>query len=89
MLLCQHVGAVSIDDDVVDAVCRRTAGNALYTLELASLMLQRKVPHVYEGACTLAPGVSDLDSVGLPNSLHAAKAKRSNASRVAELKPSA
>lgn len=71
-LLCVHLRVTVIQPEVLAHVCRRTAGNALYCLEIANAMVERKILKIADGVCTLSPDVEDLESVGLPNSLHGA-----------------
>ena len=71
-LLCDQLRVSSVQDEVVDSVFRRTVGNALYCIELAETMIQRKILTVHSDKCLLAVGVDDLDAIGLPNSLQAA-----------------
>ena len=71
-LLCARFSVNMVQAVVVDSVCDRTSGNALYCIELANTMLQRGVLKVYNGVCNLAISLEDLDTIGLPNSLHAA-----------------
>ena len=75
-LIKARLNAQTLQEEIVDSICRRTAGNALYCVELISTMMQRKVLEVRNDRngnkeCVLSPGVEDLDAVNLPNSLHA------------------
>lgn len=71
-LLCARCGVSMVQTEVVDCVCQRTSGNALYCIELANTMLQRGVLKTYNGVLTLSMPIEELDSGVLPNSLQAA-----------------
>jgi predicted ATPase len=61
-LLCARCGVGLVQGEVVDSVCDRTSGNALYCIELANTMLQKGVLKVYNGVCNLSIPIEDLDT---------------------------
>ena len=71
-LLCVRFGVQMVQPEVVDAVYQRTAGNALYCIELATTMLDREVLRLSNDVCKLAIAPEDLATIELPNSLQAA-----------------
>ena len=42
-LLCVHMGVTLIQPEVLSHIARRTAGNALYCIEIANAMVERQV----------------------------------------------
>ena len=70
-LICAIFRVNHVQPEVVDSVCDRISGNALWCIELAQTMLHRGVLKVYNGACNLAIALEEIDTIGLPNSLQA------------------
>ena len=71
-LLCARLLVNKVQQEVVDTVFDRTSGNALYCIELANTMHQKGVLKVSNNVCNLSIPLEELDTIGLPNSLHAA-----------------
>ncbi|KAL1511572.1 hypothetical protein AB1Y20_006366 [Prymnesium parvum] len=72
-LLCVHLGVAIIQKEVVDHITRRTAGNALYSIEIAKMMVERqeRLSRHWRLACRTTPS-SHPDHSLTNHSLHTA-----------------
>jgi len=76
-LVCQRLGVVSLPEVVVDLVYERAQGHPFFTEELVEVLRDSGVLHITadkEGR--LAPGVTDLSTLRLPDSIELVTIRR-------------
>ncbi len=68
-LVCQCLGVNSLPDPVVELICEKGQGNPYFSEELAYALRDAGLILVADGECRIASYVSDLGSLGLPDTL--------------------
>jgi class 3 adenylate cyclase/tetratricopeptide (TPR) repeat protein len=75
-LVCQRLGVRSVPPEVGNLIRKKSEGHPFFAEELAYALRDSGVLIIEEEECRLAPGLNDLDSVSLPDSLEAAITSR-------------
>jgi class 3 adenylate cyclase/tetratricopeptide (TPR) repeat protein len=68
-LVCQRLGVAALPEPVTMLILDRAEGNPFFSEELAYALRDTGVIQIADGACTLAPGVGDLDAQAVPDTI--------------------
>jgi len=75
-LVCQRLGVVSVPAEVGRLIRAKSEGNPFFAEELAYALRDSNVLILQGNQCRLAPGLTDLGSISLPDNLEAAITSR-------------
>jgi tetratricopeptide (TPR) repeat protein len=68
-LVCQRLGVAALPNEVSLLILDRAEGNPFFSEELAYALRDTGVIRIADGVCTLAPGVGDLETQAVPDTI--------------------
>ncbi|MEG3876190.1 tetratricopeptide repeat protein [Microcoleus sp. herbarium7] len=68
-LVCQRLGVNTLPPSVSNLISQKAQGNPFFSEEIAYALRDAGLIVIRDGKCNLPPGVSDLDSLNLPNTV--------------------
>jgi len=68
-LVCQRLGVNTLPPSVTNLIAQKAQGNPFFSEEIAYALRDAGLIVIRDGKCNLPPGVSDLDSLNLPNTV--------------------
>jgi class 3 adenylate cyclase len=69
-LVCQRLGVAAVPEAVAAFIQAKAEGSPLFSEELAYALRDAGLIRLVDGHCQLAPGVGDLSSLQLPDTVH-------------------
>jgi class 3 adenylate cyclase/tetratricopeptide (TPR) repeat protein len=69
-LVCERLGVAAVPEAVASLIQAKAEGSPLFSEELAYALRDARLIRLVDGRCQLAPGVGDLSSLHLPDTVH-------------------
>ncbi|MEG4578097.1 tetratricopeptide repeat protein [Microcoleus sp. MON1_C5] len=68
-LVCQRLNVKNLPPSVTNLIAQKAQGNPFFSEEIAYALRDAGLIVIRDGECNLPPGLSDLDSLNLPNTV--------------------
>ncbi len=68
-LVCQRLGVDTLPPSVTNLIAQKAQGNPFFSEEIAYALRDAGLLLIQDGKCRLAPGVSDLENLNLPDTV--------------------